>query len=239
ESYRPQKRPVYRFFELFDLPQIPFAQEEVESPQGLEIQAPLRAFLEEKSWLALFWNPALREVWQRELRAAHDQWLRKIIPYSWIMDPRPLPPHGSVPRLDLANFQGLTRLSQKERQLVLKVSGFSDIGWGSRSVTVGHDVSQPDWNDAVGTALESFDSQPYLLQEMIPSRVVEHSYWREDQQREVAMKGRVRLCPYYFREDGEVHLRGVLATICPEDKKILHGMSDAILVPCMEDVEGY
>jgi len=50
------------------------------------------------------------------------------------------------------------------------------------------------------------------------------------------MQGRVRLCPYYF-VSGEGHearaqLGGVLATICPADKKILHGMSEAILAPC-------
>jgi hypothetical protein len=28
-------------------------------------------------------------------------------------------------------------------------------------------------------------------------------------------------------------LGGVLATICPADKKIIHGMSTAILAPCM------
>lgn len=45
------------------------------------------------------------------------------------------------------------------------------------------------------------------------------------------MEGRVRLCPYYFvnAKDESVSLGGVLATICPADKKILHGMRDAIL----------
>ena len=28
-------------------------------------------------------------------------------------------------------------------------------------------------------------------------------------------------------------LGGVLATICPADKKIIHGMKDAILAPCV------
>lgn len=50
------------------------------------------------------------------------------------------------------------------------------------------------------------------------------------------MKGRVRLCPYYFvHGDGDgarTQLGGVLATICPADKKIIHGMRDAILAPC-------
>jgi len=29
-----------------------------------------------------------------------------------------------------------------------------------------------------------------------------------------------------------VKLGGVLATICPANKKIIHGMKDAILAPC-------
>jgi hypothetical protein len=29
-----------------------------------------------------------------------------------------------------------------------------------------------------------------------------------------------------------VELAGILATVCPADKKIIHGMKDAVLVPC-------
>jgi hypothetical protein len=50
------------------------------------------------------------------------------------------------------------------------------------------------------------------------------------------MPSRVRLCPYYFvHGDGDAarpHLGGVLATLCPADKKIIHGMRDAVLAPC-------
>ena len=50
------------------------------------------------------------------------------------------------------------------------------------------------------------------------------------------MKGRVRLCPYYFvAGEGDAarpQPGGVLATIVPADKKIVHGMSDAVLAPC-------
>jgi hypothetical protein len=46
------------------------------------------------------------------------------------------------------------------------------------------------------------------------------------------MIGRVRLCPYYFvLSDKRVRLGGALATIAPADKKIVHGMRDAIMVP--------
>jgi len=51
------------------------------------------------------------------------------------------------------------------------------------------------------------------------------------------MPGRVRLCPYYFVSgDGDSarpRLGGVLATIVPADKKIVHGMKDGILTPCV------
>ena len=30
-----------------------------------------------------------------------------------------------------------------------------------------------------------------------------------------------------------------MATIVPADKKIIHGMRDAIIVPCRVDAEGY
>ena len=48
-----------------------------------------------------------------------------------------------------------------------------------------------------------------------------------------AMPGRARLCPYYFvTGETEVRLGGVLATVCPADKKAIHGMPEAVMVPC-------
>ena len=53
------------------------------------------------------------------------------------------------------------------------------------------------------------------------------------------LKGRVRLCPYYFvRSETEIKLGGALATIVPADKKILHGMRDGIMVPTAVEIEG-
>ena len=45
------------------------------------------------------------------------------------------------------------------------------------------------------------------------------------------MRGRARLCPYYFVSDNQVELVGILTTICPLDKKLIHGMVDAVMVP--------
>ncbi len=45
------------------------------------------------------------------------------------------------------------------------------------------------------------------------------------------MPARVRLCPYYFVYDGEARLGGILATAVSLDKKIIHGMSEAVMAP--------
>jgi hypothetical protein len=45
------------------------------------------------------------------------------------------------------------------------------------------------------------------------------------------MEGRLRLCPFYFFRDEHTRLGGALATFCPADKKIIHGMKDAAMLP--------
>ena len=65
---------------------------------------------------------------------------------------------------------------------------------------------------------------------------VTHPARDEEKQTTRAMQSRVRLCPYDFatsNEDNDPALGGVLATVCPADKKILHGMRDAMMLPCV------
>jgi len=116
------------------------------------------------------------------------------------------------------------------------VSGFSEHAWGARSVYLGSDLSHADWAAAVDAALAGFDRSPCVLQRFHKPKVVESTYYDFAADQLVPMPGRVRLCPYYFvRGDGDAaraQLGGVLATICPSDKKIIHGMRDAILAPC-------
>ena len=245
ETHKPDAgAAVYRFFELFDLHNLPAARDMIARAAQSEIDliAPAKPWLEEKLWLALFWLRPLREIWRRELRDSHFRALQEIIPYSWIVDPSPLPHQAVLPRLDIQDFRELADFSQKERELVLKISGFSEIGWGSRSVRIGHDLSQDEWQTAVDTAIGAFPKQPWLLQEFKHARRVEHPYWNAEGEL-TQLDGRVRLCPYYFVSgDGKkqaVKLGGVMATIVPADKKIIHGMSDAVIVPCCVSDDGY
>lgn len=228
-------RMVYRFFELFDLPNLPDIGPLLDAAAAgtVEITPPVKPFLEEKLWFALFWMRPLQDFWRRELSERHWLALQRNIPYTWLFDPTPLPPHAVLPGLEIQSWDELMNFSQKGRDLVLKISGFSDLGWGSRSVAIGSDLPQGEWRAAVENALGSWSHHPYLLQRFHKGRLVEHPYFDQATGEIQTMRGRVRLCPYYFLHSGKAHLSGALATICPADKKVLHGMKDAILVPGM------
>lgn len=224
---------LYRFFELFDLPKIPTAPAIMAAVERGEarITPPFKPYLEEKLWFALFWMHPLREFWRRELSERHFLALQKHIPYTWLVDPAPLPQHAVIPGLDVVNWSEVGGFSQKQRDLILKISGFSELGWGSRSVVLGSDSSHHEWRDAIENAVRSFEHHPYILQRFHKGRLYEQPHFDPTTAQVTSMRGRVRLCPYYFLIGEKAELRGALATICPADKKLLHGMKDAILAP--------
>jgi len=234
ENYEPQNgRAVYRFFELFDLPNIPTIENTLHAnAEGrITITPPIKPYLEEKMWFALFWMQPLWEFWRRELGDKYFIKLQEVIPYSWLLDPTPLPQHAVIPRLEIHDWREAARFSQKDRDLLLKVSGFSPLGWGSHGIALGADLPHSEWERRIDNALATFESSPTILQRFHKGRLFEHRYWDTDSGELKTMKGRIRLCPYYFIEQDRVKLRGALTTIVPADKKFLHGMRDAILTP--------
>ncbi len=234
ENYEPQDgRTVYRFFELFDLPNIPGITNTLRAnAEGrVTITPPIKPYLEEKMWFALFWMHPLREFWRRELGEKYFVKLQEVIPYSWLLDPTALPQHAVIPRLEIHDWREAAKFSQKDRDLLLKVSGFSPLGWGSRGIALGADLPHAEWERRIDHALATFESSPTIMQRFHKGRQFEHRYWDPDSGELKTMKGRVRLCPYFFVEGNRVKLRGALATIVPADKKFLHGMSEAILAP--------
>jgi hypothetical protein len=230
---------VYRFFELFDLANVPAAEKffALAAERRIRLTPPPKPLFEEKLLFALLWNRNLRSFWRQELGESFLNRLFKVTPYTWVVDPTPLPPHAAIPELNLTDWQQLKALSQRERDLILKVSGYSEEAWGARGVYLGSDLSSADWSVVIDKALSAFGHSPYILQRYHKPRLVEASYFDFNTNQLVAMPGRVRLCPYYFVVgDGDAaraQLGGVLATICPADKKIIHGMRDAILAPCV------
>jgi hypothetical protein len=231
---------VYRFFELFDLANVPSARDifRLAQEKRIRLSPPPKPIFEEKMLFALLWNRNLREFWRQELGEKFLQKLQSIVPYTWLVDPTPLPPMAAIPGLNLTDWSQLKSLSQRERSLILKVSGFSESAWGSRGVFLGSDLPLEKWSEAVDRAIRCAAISPFVLQPYAKPRIVESAWFDFVQNKLVPMKGRVRLCPYYFvqgeADAARARLGGALATICPADKKIIHGMKDAILVPCSE-----
>ena len=229
---------VYRFFELFDLPNVANAKKifELAAEKKIRLTPPPKPMFEEKLLFALLWNRNLHSFWRQELGEGFLARLKKVIPYTWLVDPSPLPPHAAIPELNLTDWSQLKAMSQKERDLILKVSGFSEFAWGARGVFLGSDLSSADWSVAVDAALKNFGSSPSVLQRFHKPSLVDASWFDFAKNEVVPMKGRARLCPYYFVSgEGDAArptLGGVLATIVPADKKIVHGMTDAVLAPC-------
>lgn len=229
---------VYRFFELHDLERVPAAAAIFEAARAgrITVTPPPRPVFEEKLLFALLWNRNLRGFWRQELGEAFFRRMLALTPRSWVLDPSPLPPQAAYPGLELTDWRQLKSLSQRERELILKVSGFSPEAWGARGVYLGSDLNAEDWAAAVDRALESWPASPYLLQRYHAPRIVPTEYVDHESGQVVPMMGRVRLCPYYFvAGEGSAmraNLGGVLATLCPANKKIIHGMSEAILAPC-------
>lgn len=237
---------VYRFWELFDLANVPIAEFLLKAGREAQVALtpPMRHFQEEKLGLALFHHHVLEDYWKETLSKNAYRMLHRIIPKTWVMDPVELPPNafldapfvGGKPIYDW--FQ-LVDAGKKERNLIIKISGFHESAWGARSVTLGSDSSKLEWEAAIQQAVAMADTSLHILQVYEKPTRLQHPVYREDGSIH-QMEGRMRLCPYYFVNEREqlADLHGILATFCPADKKIIHGMKDAALMPCFEQGGG-
>ena len=225
---------IYRFFELFDLPNIPNASALLQAAVrgDVVLTPPIKPQLEEKMLFAFLWMEQLRSFWRAQLGDKTLAVLREVFPYTWIVDPTPLPPHAVIPGLGIHDWREMAKFSQRQRELVLKISGFNEHAWGSRGVYVGHDLPANEWAEAIAQALNDFPTRPFILQRFKNSKLFDAQYFDFEVSEVCAFSARVRLCPYYFVVGDTAKLGGILATICPANKKILHGMSDAVMAPC-------
>ncbi len=229
----------YRFFELFDLMNIPKSELILYSAKKgkVSLTPPVKGFLEEKLSFALFHHPVLQHFWEGALGEETFSFLKPIFPNTWILDPSEIPPHATIPDLRVGkhtinNWTQLNLAAQQERRFVIKPSGFSELAWGSRGVQVGHDLSAIQWEAVIKNALLHFEKSPQILQKFHKGKRFRMEYMDPSSRELIAMEGRARLSPYYYVVDDEVILSGILATLCPSDKKLIHGMTDAIMLPC-------
>ncbi len=236
---------LYRNFELFDLLNVPKQELMLYAARHnrVKMTPPPKPQLEEKSTFALLHHTGLEALWRKELGEEAFARLRSLFPQTWILDPRPLPPQAAIAGLTaqgkpVRDWMELAELGKSERDYVVKPSGFSELAWGARGVKVANDLTKDDWIAALRDGLAAFDTTPHILQRFHKGRRVAVSYYDVDTDDVKTMEGRVRLCPYYFVADGTTRLGGILATIAPADKRLIHGMSDAVMAPCMVREDG-
>lgn len=229
---------IYRFFELFDLGNVKGADAIFDAVEAgaVILTPPMKAYQEEKLNLALLHHPALDEYWRENLSSGQLATLKRIVPRTWIMETAELPPVAVLhaPWINgrpIRSWLELANASQKERNLIIKASGFHESAWGARSVVLGSDVSRDEWLAAIEDATDPENETYYVMQDYHKPIRIRHRVHRADGT-SVEADGRVRLCPYYFARNDTVELGAVLATFCPADKKIIHGMKDAALLPC-------
>jgi len=229
---------IYRFFELFDLANVKGADgifNGVESGKVI-LTPPMKAYQEEKLGLALLHHPMLAEFWKENLPENHLEALFRIVPKTWIIERTDLPPTAvlhapPVNGRPIREWTELAEASQRERNFIIKASGFHETAWGARSVTLGSDVSREEWLEAIERALDPENETFHILQEYHKPLRLSHPVYANDGTIHSA-EGRVRLCPYFFVDGDTVEISGILSTFCPADKKIIHGMKDAALLPC-------
>ena len=228
---------IYRFFELFDLANVKGADgifNGVESGKVI-LTPPMKAYQEEKLGLALLHHPVLAEFWKENLPEDHLEALFRIVPKTWIIERTDLPPTAVLhaPQVNgrpIREWTELAEASQRERNFIIKASGFHETAWGARSVTLGSDVSREEWLEAIERALDPENETFHILQEYHKPSRISHPVYANDGSIHSA-EGRVRLCPYFFVDGDTVEISGILSTFCPADKKIIHGMKDAALLP--------
>ena len=237
---------LYRNFELFDILNVPKQELMLYAARHnrVKMTPPPKANLEEKLSFALFHHPALAALWRSEIGKDTYDRLAQIFPKTWVLDPRPLPPQGVIVGLEaagqpVADWQQLIELGKSDRDYVVKPSGFSELAWGSRGVKIANDLTKEEWRDAIDNALKAYDTTPHILQRFHKGKRIRMPYLDMASGDIKMFDARVRLCPYYFVTGDDVQLGAILATVAPADKRLIHGMSDAVMTSSFVKENGY
>ena len=186
----------------------------------------MRAFQEEKLSMALFHHRILEDFWKEHLSKRSYAILKKLIPQTWVMDPVELPPNAvlDAPFVNgkpIARWEQLIDAGKRERNLILKISGFHESAGGLAVWSWGVIHHERNGRTAIWSAVSMASTSLHILQSVRKAEAGVHPVYSEEGS-EFLWRGRVRLCPYYFVDDAQqaVDLRGILATFVLRIKKL-------------------
>ncbi len=220
---------IYRFFELFDLDNIPNAKEllYLGARGKIKITPPPKPYLEEKMWFAFLHHPDLQGDWEQLLGREALTCLQELIPPTWLLCRDPVAFAGGP----LGSLAKLKQTSRRQRPYVLKPSGFSPLAWGGHGFSRGKDYTTGHWAKTIDDYLALASTSPYIIQAYQQSLPQIARHYEHTSESIATFEGKLRLCPYYFLQNEQITLSGALATLVPLSKPIIHGMTDAVMVP--------
>jgi hypothetical protein len=177
--------------------------------------------LEEKAIMALIWDTRFEDFYKKQLGQATFDRLRNTIPKTWIIGQEQYFSQG-LPR-DINQTVDIAGLSRKDRQFVVKPSGFSkDASW-AEGVNLIHEKSSEKAREILTNATNTTGNL-YIVQEFKQGQKRKMQYENVDGGLN-NMDVRLRITPYYSTEDGK--LLTVKATGC-ENTDFIHASSSSI-----------
>jgi hypothetical protein len=172
---------------------------------------PLAHYLESKVVLAALRLPLVRERVEADSPGTLDV-LDRAIPETHLLRPE-----------NTACFEA------GRGDWILKYAGFDgdNRAWGGRSLRFGRDLSQAAWAEALSQAADL--PWPVVVQRLIPSAVVDASYFDSDGHEQILTGGTVRLRSFLLRGPEGPRARGSHVTITASAQ--VSEATDAIQAP--------
>ena len=154
--------------------------------------------LDEKEWMALFWEEQRADYWRRELGDGDFELLREMIPRTWRVDPdAEITPtdHRALP------MRNLGEIPADRRNFIVKESGTSTTSSGAQSV---RNLAKIDPGEIAPLLEELGDRKAsFILQETVDSARIDFTALDPLQERVVREFGaRIKMSPFYI--DGEL-----------------------------------
>ena len=232
---------VYRFLELHDLPNIPKIDLVIYAMKHrlATVTAPFKSYLEEKLLFYLFHHPELDEFWRGALGTDTQARLQRMLPPTWLLDPQPIPPTAAVDpplmagKRRIRHWDDLRGLSQRERRLVLKPSGFSELP-GAAAASPSGTTSTRRYGTRPSTRRWQASSRPRTSSSnSTRAAALGVSYYDVEFDAIRPMTGARAYRRTTWSWTARPGYAACWSRSCPPSNKVIHGTSESVMMPAM------